>query len=372
MVKVLIVGLSEEIGGIENLFFNLFKEGANNCKIDFLAFGKKCAYESEFIKLGYKVYHMPTRKESLFQFNSYVKDFFSLHNDYDYIWFNTASTSMYQFQLYGKKLTNAKVITHSHGTSIDRNNGNFLYFVNKALEIINRKKVTNNTDVFLCCSYAAGEALFGKKYKNRLQLVKNGIYVSKYKYSKINSNALKTEMKIDDSTVIVSMIGRLSTQKNPIKGLEIFHEYHQLNKNSILFVIGDGDLKKEMINKISELGIEKSVRMLGFRNDIGALMSCSDILLMPSLFEGLPLTAIEAECNGMCCFLSNTITNEAKLIDECYFVPLDASSKDWAKAIMDMYSPVTNREDYYKQIFEAGYSIEETRKEVMKLLQGEK
>ena len=123
MKKVLIVGLSEEIGGIENLFYNIFKEGAPNIHIDFLAFGDKCAYEDEFISMGYNVFHIPTRKKAFLKFNSIVKKFLREHSDYDYIWFNTASASMYQFQYFGKKYTNAKIITHSHGTSIDRNNG---------------------------------------------------------------------------------------------------------------------------------------------------------------------------------------------------------------------------------------------------------
>ena len=103
MVKVLIVGLSEEIGGIENLFYNLFKEGAPNCIVDFLAFGENCAYESEFLAMGYNVFHIPTRKHAFLKFNSIVKDFLEKHNDYDFIWFNTASTIMYQFQYFLKK-----------------------------------------------------------------------------------------------------------------------------------------------------------------------------------------------------------------------------------------------------------------------------
>ena len=371
MIKVLIVGLSEEIGGIENLFYNLFKNGAAELAVDFLAFGDGCAYEKEFISLGYNVFHMPTRKSSFLKFNSIVKAFLLEHNEYDYIWFNTASTSMYQFQYYGKKYTQSKIITHSHGTSIDRNNGTLLFIANKFLERINRKKVTNNTDLFFCCSLAAGVALFGKQFKDRLIMIKNGINVSQYKYSNSNRTSIRSTMGINFDTVVIAMIGRLSVQKNPIKGIEIFNEYHKINPNSILLIVGEGDLRNEVETRISELGISEKVKMLGFRNDIGSVMSCSDILLMPSLFEGLPLTAIEAECNGLTCFLSDTITCETKLIGECYFVPLQESNQAWAKEIAERYSPINEREKYYQYIVNEGYSIEQTRIDVMKLLQGE-
>ena len=84
-MKILIAGLSKDVGGIENLFYNLFKDGNLGMNIDFLAFGDSCAYEKEFKELGYGVYHIPTRRDSFFQFKNNVKKFFLTHNDYDYI-----------------------------------------------------------------------------------------------------------------------------------------------------------------------------------------------------------------------------------------------------------------------------------------------
>lgn len=371
MKKVLIVGVSEEIGGIENLFYNIFKEGAPNLHIDFLAFGDKCAYEDEFISMGYNVFHILTRKKAFLKFNSIVKKFLREHSDYDYIWFNTASTSMYQFQYFGKKYTNAKIITHSHGTSIDRNNGIVFFIANKILEIINRRKVTNNTDLFFCCSIAAGKALFGKKYQDRLVMIKNGISVNKYSFSDIKRKNARESFGVDEKTIIVSMIGRLSTQKNPLKGIEVFKDFNCIKPNSILLIVGDGDLRNDVDKRVQELGISDKVKILGFRNDIDSIMSCSDILLMPSLFEGLPLTAIEAECNGLNCFLADTITEETKLINECYFISLSLANRKWAEKIDELYSPVPVRKAYAQCIIDEGYSIEQTRKNVLQLLQGE-
>lgn len=372
MIKILVVGLSKEIGGIENLFYNLLKEKIENCHFDFLAFGDGCAYENYFLSLGYNVYHMPTRKSSLFKFNGNVKRFLLEHNDYDYIWYNTASTSMYQFQYYGKKFTHAKIITHSHGTSIDRNNGMLLFFFNKVLEIINRRKVVENTDLFFCCSFAAGKALYGDKYKNQLILIKNGIDVVKYKFNDLDRRDKRRELGIKEDAMVVALIGRLSPQKNPLKAIKIYEEYLKKEHNSILLIVGDGELKNEVEKAVFERGLSANVKMLGFRKDISELMSCSDILLMPSLFEGLPITAIEAECNGLNCFLSDTITKETQIIEECTFIPLTASDTAWAEKVVNKSKRSTDRIECYKKVYENNYSIDQTRNEIERILQGER
>lgn len=371
MVKVLIVGLSEEVGGIENLFYNLLKKPIKDCKFDFLAFGQKCAYEDFFRDIGSKIFYMPTRKSSPFKFNSLVKKFLINHNDYDYIWFNTASTSMYQFQYFGKKYTKSKIITHSHGTSIDRNNGKFLFAVNKVLEIINKQKVVKNTDLFLCCSLAAGKALYGNKYTDKLIMVKNGIDVRKFKFSAINRMKKRSELQIDDSKTVFTLIGRLSPQKNPLKAMEIFAEYYNKNNNSILLVVGDGVLKQDVINYINNNNLNSCVKMLGFRDDVSELMSCADILLMPSLFEGLPLTAIEAECNGLKCYLSENITIETKIIPQCHFVSIKDISEKWVRIILQKDCLNLERENCYKAVLKNQYSIDDTREYVRKILIGE-
>lgn len=372
MMKVLVVGLAEEIGGIENLFYNLLKEQIENCLFDFLAFGKKCAYEEFFISQGARVYHMPTRKSTPFTFNRKVKKFLIEHNNYDYIWFNTASTSMYQFQYYGKKCTRAKIITHSHGTSIDRNNGILLFGLNKILEIVNRPKVVKNTDLFFCCSIAAGKALYGKAYEKDLILIKNGIEIEKYKFSIDARNMKRKELEINSKTTVLALIGRLSPQKNPIKAIQIYEKYVSKHPDSFLLIVGDGELKKDVISLIREKGLTDRVKMLGFRSDVSEIMSCADILLMPSLFEGLPLTAIEAECNGLKCFLSDTITQETKITDECFFIPITESDQKWVDIIENSTKYFTERKESYLRVLENKYSIDETRKNVRNILLGEK
>ena len=103
MRKILIVGVSNIVGGIETLFYGLFHKKSDAFDITFLSFDEECAFSDVYKSNGYKVDVIPSRRKTPFTFSKNVKNYFKAHNDFDYVWVNTASTSMFQFQKYAKK-----------------------------------------------------------------------------------------------------------------------------------------------------------------------------------------------------------------------------------------------------------------------------
>ena len=332
MKKILVAGLSESVGGIENLFLHIIGKTHESISYSILCFGERCAYESIFIGYGCKIYHIPTRNDRPFSFNKIVIRFYIENPDFDYIWFNTASTSIYQIQYYGKKYTKAKIITHSHGTSFDSNSGKAKYYINRILDKVNKKRVNQSTDFFFCCSIAAGESLFGKKYKEKLILVRNGIDTAKFAFNDNIRNEIRGKYNISDKSLVVGFIGRLSNQKNPLKAISIFEKLEKCC-DSKLVIIGDGELKNDMLSRINNSTARDSILYLGFKDNVEQYMNMLDILLMPSVFEGLPLTAIEAQCNGLKCVLSASITRETDITNNCYFIDHHASDDEWSETI---------------------------------------
>lgn len=367
-MKLLIVGLGKEVGGIETLFYNLFKNKLPSISVSIVTFDKECAFEKEYKNLGYNIYHLPSRKSTGLKFDFIVKSFLRDHSDYDYIWINTSSNSMYQFQVYGKKHTNAKIITHSHGTAAYMGKFTLSSIINNILNTINRPMVRKYSDYLFACSYAAGCSLFGSSRKEDIILLKNGINIEKFKFNPMKRDELRGSLNVNDDTVVIGMVGRLSIQKNPIKGIEIFREYHQLNANSILLLCGDGEMKKDVIDRISELQLQNAVHMLGVRKDVERIMSAMDILIMPSLFEGLPIVGIEAQCSGIQCFFSTAITDEVAITKGAHFVGLEETGEKWAEIIAKVYSPIINRETCYETIRAQGYDIEQTKNYIIDLL----
>lgn len=372
-MRILVVGVSGCVGGIETLFFNLFGEKCDFADVDFLSFGEPCAFAEKYAENGYRNFILPTRKSSPFGFDKKVKEFLKTHDVYDYIWVNTASTSMYQFQYYGKKYTKAKIITHSHGTAMEKTSGSLLHFLNKILARINRRKVTESTDLFFCCSAAAGIALFGEKYRERLFVLHNAIDTEKYTFSPQNREILRRELSVSESDTVLGMIGRLSAHKNVLQGISIFAEYRKTVPESCFFVIGEGELRDAAEALAKDLDVAEGVRFLGFRSDIPQLLSATDILLMPSISEGLPLTAVEAQAAGVRCFLSDTISEEAKLTGLVTFLPLYETAGSWARSIRETYVLPSDRAMFGSEIVKAGYDIKTSREALRAVLchQGE-
>lgn len=370
-MKILIVGLSETVGGIETLFYGLFSKKRKDFDVSFLCFGKKCAFEDRFLKNNYKIYYLPSRKSSLFKFNGIVKRFFKQNNDFDFIWFNTSSTSMYQIQYFGKKYTRAKIITHSHGTTFEKQTKSPRHFMNLILQKVNYPKVVKNTDYFFCCSLKAGIALFGKKYEKQLVLIKNGIDTNRFKFDLGKRTEIRKDFSIPDETFVVGFVARLSNQKNPLKAISVFESIVRAKPNSLLMVVGEGPLLHDMMKQIEKLSISTKVLFCGFRNDVDSFYSAIDVLLMPSLFEGLPLGGIEAQTAGVPCLLSDQITDEVKQLETTLFLSLGESDEKWASAAISLEKhsrDFNTRAKAYSIIEKSGYTYSKTLETIERTL----
>lgn len=125
-------------------------------------------------------------------------------------------------------------------------------------------------------------------------------------------------------------------------------------------MVGDGSLKKEIEIKVKKLGISNSVYFAGVRGDIEKLYSAMDIMLMPSLFEGLPFVAIEAQCSGLKCLLSDAVTSEAVVTDLCDSESLEASIEQWCDKIELLMKKNVLRTEYSLIVAEKKYDINYT------------
>ncbi|OUQ80749.1 hypothetical protein B5E48_05040 [Massilimicrobiota sp. An105] len=367
MKKLLIVGVSSIVGGIETLFHKLFEDGSEVFDITFLCMGEKCAYADEYIAKGYHIDVIPSRKQNPLRFSSNVKTYFKEHPCFDYVWINTSSTSMYQFQLYGKKYTSAKIITHSHGTKFERTGKWIFHCANHVLDILNYRKVIDNTDLFFCCSKAAGIALFGKKKEKDLIIINNGISCDRFAFQKSYADNIRREFEIDDTTLLIGVVGRLSTQKNPLRVVEIFNTVLLKEPNAKLLFVGTGDLTSRVKESVAQKGIEEHVIFAGLRSDVNQIYSALDVLLMPSLFEGLPLTAIEAQCAGVPCVLSSEITDEVAVTDIVQFVDLKSNDDLWAEFVVNSKNEFA-RDNYCNILKVAGYDYSNTKNMIERLL----
>ena len=167
----------------------------------------------------------------------------------------------------------------------------------------------------------------------------------------------KTRKKFGwEDKIVIGHIGRFTPQKNSVHLVEIFAAIAKKEPKAVLCLIGDGELKKEMMDKIDELGIKKQVEYLGRREDIQQFYNAMDIFLLPSLYEGLPVVGLEAESCGLPMFFSTEVTREANACELGHFIDLDESESVWADEILKAASEnMPIRKSHAKEVAEAGF-----------------
>lgn len=211
---------------------------------------------------------------------------------------------------------------------------------------------------FAACSDLAGDALFNKAFT----LIPNAVSVESFQFSKDRRDSVRAELNISSETKTALCVGRLCEQKNVMFALSCFRELNRINPETVMLWAGDGEKREEAEKWIEENGMQNRIILLGDRSDTADLYSAADLFFLPSLFEGLPLTAIEAQSAGLPCLLSDTISKEVKCLDNLSFYPLEKSPAEWGFKMNKMLNLNIVRQDENIKMRSSRYSLSESRK----------
>jgi glycosyltransferase involved in cell wall biosynthesis len=133
------------------------------------------------------------------------------------------------------------------------------------------------------------------KYKS--QYVPNGFPIVDSQQS-YNRNEILTELGFNTDGHICCAIGRLDEQKNYVMMLNAFKKVIDKDKSFCLLIMGEGPDRNKLVNLMEELGLSENVKFLGVVSDVYKYLSISDLYLMSSVFEGMPLAICEAMIAG--------------------------------------------------------------------------
>ena len=200
-----------------------------------------------------------------------------------------------------------------------------------------------------------GKWQFGKLYaQGKVAIFKTVINTEENKFDPLLREQCRKEFGLEDN-VVIGHIGRLTAQKNTLFIIDIFNEIVKIEDKAKLLIIGDGELREAMLSRIEEYGIKDKVLYLGRREDIRQFYNAMDAFLLPSLYEGLPVVGVEAECCGLPMFFSEEIPKESSPCDDLgMFIGLDRSAAEWAYLIKSKIENV-NRTDHSDSVKKAGF-----------------
>lgn len=325
MIRILQVVNDMHRAGLETMLMNYYRNiDRTKIQFDFLTHRpEKSDYDDEIIAMGGKVYYAPRLYPQNYpKYFKYMKNFFKEHPEYKII--HSHIDAMSYLPLYAAKKAGVPVrIAHSHNTSIDRD---FKYILKQFF----RSRITSVSSHYCACGKEAGEFLF--KSKDSI-IIPNAIEVDRFLFNQEIRKIKREELGLKDELVL-GHVGRLSYQKNHKFLIEIFSEVHKKNKNTVLLLIGVGEKEQEIKDQIHTLGLDQVVRFLGNRSDVNELYQAMDVFVMPSFFEGIPVTGVEAQFAELPCIFSTKVPEEVSFTDKCQFITLEESTDKWAEAIL--------------------------------------
>lgn len=334
-------------------FFTPFENG--NKELQLLANNRN----EKIISYNYK-FDSKLRKLNIF--NAYQK--FFKENKFDVVHIQTGSVwALLHIAKIAKRNGIKRVIAHSHCAG----NYNLKYKISK---IISDKQIEKYVDEYFACSELAGKWKFPKEIMDsgKCTIIKNGVDLKKFNFNQEERQAYRKTFGLSNELVLCN-VGRFEYQKNHEFIVEIAKILHEKQFDYKFILVGTGSLKETIVKEIDDLQLTDKFIFLENRTDIAQIMMASDVFVMPSRYEGLPVTLVEAQATGLRSIVSDTVTQEIGITGIVQFLPITDAGV-WAEYIIKNCNKIKNREEYAHMVTKAGYSAETSAKKIESIYLG--
>lgn len=361
-IRVLHLLHSMNRGGAETMLMNYYRKiDRKRVQFDFLLTYQGISdYEKEIMDMGGKVFHItPCTLPSYWNYKKDIREFLTVHPQYKIVHSHNSSKSAIPLKI-AKECGVPVRISHSHNMFLSNP-----YSLKECMRKLLRNPLKRVSTHNFACSKEAGIWLYGEKYWNegKVKILKNAIDLEKFAYVPEMRTKMRQQFGVEDKYV-VGHVGRFAPQKNHTFLLDIFCEIKKQEKNAVLLLVGDGELRPEIEEKVKKLDLWDSVIFTGVRDDVGKLMQMMDVFVMPSLFEGLGIVLIEAQTAGLPCFTSeNVVAKEARVTELLKFCSLEQQPVIWAKDILEKNARYT-RMSQVEQVAKKGYDSNDAAKKL--------
>lgn len=312
MMRILHVVSVMDMGGMENYIMNLYRKiDRSKLQFDFLVHhGRRGVFEDEIEVLGGRVYHTTLMDD--FNLVRYIQDLNKLfrHTEYQIVHGHLGSTAFFYLGVAKHHGVSARIL-HSHCPGHPNTVKGYIKHVLFYLSPI-------YANVRLACSAQAGKYQFRNA---TFEIVPNGIDVDRFRFDENVRNDVRRKLGLE-RCFVVGHVGRFYYEKNHAYLLRIFQELKKQEPDAVLLLLGDGVLMEQTRAQARTMGLEDSVRFMGVICDCAPYYQAMDAFVLPSIYEALPLTGIEAQCAGLPCLFSEEVSSEVKLDAQAAFLPI--------------------------------------------------
>lgn len=341
-------------GGIGTVVRNYQKYISDyGIQFDYLIFddNENGNFDEKVKQMGSQVYVLPELKQKrLFSLSYLIKNFFKDHrNNYDIIELHSPNIA-FLIHKYAYKYGIRHRITHSH--SIRLSNNKWKAIRNR---ILCASIKSLSTDYF-ACSKEAGTALYGKRIlsNDKFQIINNSINLQDFEFNIDNRNIWRNKYHVQKDEICLIHVGRFSKEKNHEFLLNVAQKIKEKGIKFKMILVGDGELYEKIRNEAVMRQLDDSIIFTGHIFNVKDYLDAADIFVLPSFIEGVPLSIIEAQANGLNCVISDTVP-PVIVSDSCFYTPLEVNG--WVKAIQECNIDPCNRTDSIQALRDAGFDI---------------
>lgn len=355
MKRVLQVMGGLKRGGLETFAMNVY-HAIDRTKIQFdflLTQVTDGDYEEEARRMGANIYYLPARNNGIKAYEQSLDLFFKEHHDYIAVHEHISSLTSIRPIYYAKKYGIPVRVLHSHSSSIQKSLR--FHWLHTILHYVNKPKVAKWATHYLGCSDKALDWAY--KYtgiRSRAHMINNGIDTEKYMYNSLIRTEVRREFNISLDDFVIGHVGRFIPLKNQTFLVDILEQIHKDDSTAKLLLIGEGETLDAVKNKVASKDLQDFVVFTGVRSDVFRLMQAMDIFVMPSWFEGLPVSLVEAQASGLPIVSSATISRDVDITQTIQFKSIEESAEDWAHSIL-LLRANHQRSNNLDKIIEAGF-----------------
>lgn len=320
-IRILHIVTYMGMGGLESMIMNYYRHiDRNKIQFDFLVHRDfKAYYDEEIYNMGGKIYCIPKLNPFSHKYISSLSSFFDEHKEYKIVHSHIDCMSGVPLKIAKKKGIPVR-IAHAHSSNQTKD---WKYILKHYF----KKNIPYYANVLCACSNSAGNWMFSDK---SFFILNNAIDAKNYIYNYEKRKKTRQLLKIPEDAIVIGHVGRFSKPKNHKFIIQVFSEIIKDESESYLLLIGDGDLKNDIEKQVNILGISDRVIFTGIRTDVENLLQAMDVFLFPSLYEGLPVSLIEAQASGLPCVISDNVPLECKQTSLVKQISLSANIKEWS------------------------------------------
>ncbi len=331
MKRILVMGMSKDRGGMETFIMNYYRHiDHTRLQFDFITYNEAPYCAEEIEALGGRCFVITGRFTNYRKNKKELKDFFAAHGqEYAALWYNCCLVSDLTLLKLAAKCKIPRRIVHAHNSQAMGST------LTNTLHRLYKHKLASYATDFWACSRESGAFFYKKDLLNsdKFRIITNAIDTKAFVFHPEVRDSLRKELNLSN-TFVCGTVARLDPEKNHSFLLDIFTHIHRQNAKAVLLIIGQGRLEAELKAKVKDLGLESCVKFLGERTDVPALYCAMDAFILPSQFEGLPMTIIEAQTSGLPSFTSSdAVPQRAAATSLLSFIPLSEGAQKWAEII---------------------------------------